>query len=406
MADEPIDMELFYSVLEYNNLKDDLNLYNVDADGYPKFFRDTPDMYFQKGGQWYRQTAGSGATQYVLEGNNPHVGPYDGGKEYIAQLENIIPNFSPFTLTSTTITTGTTQMFTNYNSGIFNKYSGDTYVDVQNDEGVDLTDVVTLNVNIIDDPCPMAEKTECGCDIPEDDEALIIDVIKGDLSLLQIREECVDLFSGYDYNETNGLWSFDYILYDQYGDVSDNIKQSPFVSQECCDTLVNGYSYYAEDYVIIPPKVKDGESTWELYNSGYVCCTSQGLIKDVVKGGCGCSISCQWILAGPSLSDMWPDNNSLYLKFIDPDGNPRLVNKADSCFCPRKYTSPVVITDPFTGEEGYACKLIDIGTEIMSANPTTNNIIYKIFEQRASEVINCKSEIPLLESFEDSKLGK
>jgi len=396
VADEPIDMDLFYSVLEYNQLKDDLNLYNVDSDGYPKFFRDTSDMYFQKGGQWYRQTAGSGATQYVLEGNNPHVGPYDGGKEYIAQLENIIPNFSAFTITSTTITTGTTQIFTNYNSGLFNQYTGDTYVDLQNDNGIDLTDIVSLNVSIIDDPCPMVEKTECGCDIPEDDEALLIDVIADDLSQLQLGEKCDDLFSNYSYNGKNGFWVFDYILYDQYGVESINVKKTPFVSQECCDTLVGGHSYYAEDYTSIPPKVEGEESTWELYNSGYFCCESLGITKDFRKEGCGCSISCQWILAGPSLADMWidtADNYAPYLKFIDPAGNERVVNKADSCFCPSNYSVPSIITDPFTGEEGYGCKMNDEALAVMVNTPVITNELYQIFLQRAYGQIDCKSDV-------------
>ena len=83
----------------------------MDSDGYPKFFRDTIDMYFQKGGKWYRETAGPTATQYVLEGNNPHVGPYDGGAAFINQFNNLIPNFQPVTVTSTTVTTNTVNLF-------------------------------------------------------------------------------------------------------------------------------------------------------------------------------------------------------------------------------------------------------------------------------------------------------
>jgi len=388
-------------VLENNNLEDDINLYNVYGDGYPKFFSDTPDMYFQKGGKWYRETAGTGATQYTLVGNNPHVGPYDGGKEYIAQLENIIPNFSAFTLTATTITTGTTQMFTNYNSGLFNQYSGDTYVGIQNDEGVDLTGVITLDSRVIEDPCPMAEKTECGCDIPEDDDALIIDVSKGDLSVLQEAEECVNLFSSYVYDDPSGIWSFDYILYDQYGDVSDDVKQTPFVSQECCNTVVGGFPYYAEDY----SNIGTSEIEWELYNSGFVCCKSPGISEDLGKAGCGCSISCQWLLAGSSIGNMYVDPNdlSVYLKFVDPAGNPRVVNESDSCFCPTNYTTVNVITDPFTGEDGYACRLNELGTERMVTNPSETNTLYQIFKQRATKVIDCKSETPLPIELETKK---
>jgi hypothetical protein len=171
VAKEAIDMDLFYLVLENNNLEPDLDLYNVDEDGYPKFFRNNSDMYFQKGGLWYRQTAGSGATQFILEGNNPHVGPYDGGKEYIAQLENIIPNFSAFTITSTTVTTDADKIFLNYNSGLFNDYVGDLYIDLVSLDGLSTVDA-NLTSTIIQDPCEIGEETDCGCVLPEDDKAL------------------------------------------------------------------------------------------------------------------------------------------------------------------------------------------------------------------------------------------
>ena len=43
-------------------------------------------MYYQKGGLWYRETAGANSNLDVLGGNNPHIGPYDGGYEYINQF--------------------------------------------------------------------------------------------------------------------------------------------------------------------------------------------------------------------------------------------------------------------------------------------------------------------------------
>ena len=53
-------------------------------------------MYFQKAGGWYRETFGSnGAPTTILEGNNPHMGPYDGGNEYLNYFSKCyIPNFS------------------------------------------------------------------------------------------------------------------------------------------------------------------------------------------------------------------------------------------------------------------------------------------------------------------------
>ena len=113
-AEGPIDVDLFKQILILNGLPTDLSVYPFDSDGYPTPLPDTPDMYFQNDGLWYRQTGGSASTIDILVGNNPHVGPYDGGYKYINQFNNLIPNFSAVTLTSQTITTGTTNIFTNF----------------------------------------------------------------------------------------------------------------------------------------------------------------------------------------------------------------------------------------------------------------------------------------------------
>lgn len=303
VAKEPIDMDLFYATLDNNGLDNNLSLYNVDSEGYPRFFRDTTDMYFQKGGQWYRETAGPNASQYILAGNNPHVGPYDGGKEYINQLENIIPSFTPFTLTSTTVTTGTTKLFTNYNFGLINQYTGDTYVSLQNDDGIDLAGKIDHTTDIIKDPFPQIELTDCGCDIPEDDECLIVDIDV--LDTISIDTCGIELYStNYNY-ETNiipspsigcygqinrldqptcwinkwnsGFWSTSNKKYDTLGDeITSEFTINKFISPECCESskgyfweylsnvgdriYKNGTSYYHDDYEFT------GESTPESEN--------------------------------------------------------------------------------------------------------------------------------------------
>ena len=294
VAKEPIDMKLFYATLENNNLDDDLSLYSIDSDGFPKFLRDTTLMYFQKGGQWYRETAGPNANQYILAGNNPHVGPYDGGKEYINQLENIIPSFTAFTLTSTTVTTGTTELFTNYNSGLINQYTGTTYVTLQNDDGIDLTGKIDSTTSIIKDPFPQIELTDCGCDIPEDDECLMVDI---DLTNVNDLDTCgIELFeTKYSYitplsstpgcygqinrlNESNcwinkwnsGFWSTSKKMYNIGGSpIATKYTINKFISPECCENeekaifseslgsgsgaraYKKGVSYYHEDYELI-----------------------------------------------------------------------------------------------------------------------------------------------------------
>jgi len=131
VTDGIVDVDTFKLLLEKQNLDTDIDLYNVDSEGYPKSFANTPEMYFQKGGSWYRETGGSGATRHILDGNNPHVGPYDGGKAWRGQFETLIPNFTATTITEETITTGTTNIFTNYNSEFFNDLIDETiYVDL------------------------------------------------------------------------------------------------------------------------------------------------------------------------------------------------------------------------------------------------------------------------------------
>ena len=78
------------------------------------------DMYFQKAGGWYRETYG-GDSVTVLRGNNPHVGPYDGGSEYLQYFSRCyIPNFNSEPTITVTANTATQNYFTNYNYGIFN----------------------------------------------------------------------------------------------------------------------------------------------------------------------------------------------------------------------------------------------------------------------------------------------
>ena len=391
VAKNPIDMDLFYSVLENNGLEKDLNLYNVDEDGYPKFFRDNTNMYFQKGGQWYRETAGPGASQFTLIGNNPHVGPYDSGKEYINQLVNIIPDFTAFTLTSTTITTGTTQLFTNYKSGIFNQYTGNTYITLQNDDGVDLTGKVSATSSIIKDPCPQIEQTDCGCDIPEDDEALRVYIKREDTTGLVAADQC-------NVNAT-GTWNFvedryftwELKQYDQNGNLSTTTKTTKFISQTCCKTWFNGVPYYYEEFI------NNGtvdSINWEFYNCGYLCANRQntGISYDIVDG-VGCKLSCQWILAGSTLGDMELIGSDRYLRFIDPNGDNRIVNEADSCFCPEEYTVKEIITDPYTNKMGYGCKITTVGESTFNNDPTEDNYLYQLYKQRATGVIKCKDTI-------------
>ena len=402
---EPINMDLFYKILDNNNLNSDLEFYNVDSEGYPKFFRDTPTMYFQKGGGWYRETAGSAATQYTLVGNNPHIGPYDSGKEYIAQLENIIPSFSAFTITSTTITSGTTNLFTNYNNGLMNNYVGETYVEAQSTDGADLDGVVLLETTINDDDCPEPELTDCGCDIPDDDDALTIDVTINNQEVVS-SINCDDIeVSERPINPETNSFNFTYELVNMDGSIRPT--ETTYVNPECCTSKAQGFPYlytrYSEEkrqlsYNDAEQNLKymlDTDITFTEQNEGYICCISPGITRDIGQKGCGCTLSCNWELTGHKLSEMYSYNENIYLQFYDEEGNKRVVNEADSCFCPRiGLTTPEVITDPYTNKKGYACKLEKLGKHIFNEyeeQPGLNSI-YMTFKSRKWGVdVNNKS---------------
>ena len=175
-ADKPIDVALFQEVLELNGLDTDITNYPIDSDGYPNPLADTQNMYFQNYGLWYRQTGGSGSTIDILTGNNPHVGPYDGGYKYINQFTNLIPNFSAVTITSQTITTTYDNLYTNYALGKFDDWvttaTTINTVDVLNDDGVDISKCIVFEQYVDIDPNKTLVYNNCGCEVTSSDNIL------------------------------------------------------------------------------------------------------------------------------------------------------------------------------------------------------------------------------------------
>lgn len=338
LAKGPIDVEQFTLLLELYGLDTNLSLYPVDSDGYPRVPLNNENMYFQKGGLWYRQTAGPNASIDILTGNNPHIGPYDGGAAFINQFNNIIPNFTGATLTSTTVTTESTQLFTNYDNGLINEYEGDYYVDVVSaDNNASLEDCVVVTIDKVPDPFPTAsEITECGCPVEGDDYALLINV--GCDFVEPSVTTCEDKVAG--VKETDyGMYIFFYNTYDPFGNIVGNYP-SRYNSKECC-SAIGGTPLYYENW------------NFELVNAGYICCT---------RGKCGCYATCKWFLATVQVNEM---------PIISPYTEPFLVfEKSDrthtsivptGCSCIADLTTPVEITDPYTGEVGIGCKLTKDG---------------------------------------------
>jgi len=117
------------------------------------------EMYFQKGGGWYRETYGSNVVS-VLNGNNPHIGKYDGGNEYLKYFSRCyIPNFNDVPSVTITADTLVQNYFLNYNYGIFNGidnnseiYTTQLTLNPQTNGYQPINDCLNINYSIIETP--------------------------------------------------------------------------------------------------------------------------------------------------------------------------------------------------------------------------------------------------------------
>jgi len=124
-------------------------------------------MYFQKAGGWYKETFGPNAGVTNLNGNNPHVGPYDGGNEYLNYFSKCyVPGFSAQTEFSVSESVNKINAFINYNYGIFNGIGEDTTIFTQevtyniNDMTyTNIDDCLEVNYSIIETPIQNDGKT-------------------------------------------------------------------------------------------------------------------------------------------------------------------------------------------------------------------------------------------------------
>jgi hypothetical protein len=392
LAKDRIDVDLFKLLLEANDLPTEIDLYPIDSDGYPRVPNNTPDMYFQKGGLWYRQTAGTGATIDTLVGNNPHVGPYDGGAAFINQFNNLIPNFSATTLTSTTVTSDSTQLFTNYENGTINSYEGDYFIDILSTQNADLEDCVVVTTEKVPDPYPTAsEITECGCEVEEEDFALMINVGCDFAEGQALKVSCDDKLVSVK-QRTDGAYLFFYKKYDEFGNEVSGNWSSPYNSRECC-RAIGGTPVYDEEWSTTDPT--------HLINAGYICCTT---------AQCGCSVTCDWTLATTTLSEMPLIDGTPYLLFEKPNGQTTTITPT-GCSCIAGYTTAVQITDPNTGESGIGCMLNKSGVGDLIGesnvfyytwiNPKTNEPEVRIFKplfNDQGDIINYPTE-PIYSSF-------
>jgi hypothetical protein len=380
LAENKIDLDEFRTALQLNQLDDDVSLYPISLSGYPRPKLNTSSNYFQNNGLWYRETGGDNSTVDINTGNNPHIGPYDGGYSYINQFRELIPNFSSVTISSETVTTSSTNIFTNYNRGTMTSYNGGVYVDVTTDDGVDFSNCYVVTPSVILDPKHRQDQTNCGCLTDENLKSLSICLDKqnqiGNGGGNPQPANCSDIASMSE-DVTTGIITFNYYQYNIDGSLytingQPVLYSSEFVPVECCNFTQSTPYFYNKTQ--INPNTQEKE----LVNSGYICCR--------VGNTCGCLTTCGWVLDSGRYTYV---NGMAYLNFRTEDEINRLTS-TDGCNCIADYTIPVQINDPLTGEFGYACQLTQTGlTDIMQPQSVINDT----YNARANGTISCTSVV-------------
>jgi hypothetical protein len=365
LAENKIDVDLFQNVLFLSNADPNISHYPIDSNGYPNPLPNTSDLYFQSSGKWYRETGGVSADIDITTGNNPHVGPYDGGFKYINQFRNLIPNFTAVTITSETITTNSQVLFSNYNLGTVTGYNGPTYVGITTPEGVDFSNCYVVSATTIQDPKHRQDESSCGCASPEILESLSICIEKNSTpydcnsdieSREVVRPDGYFLFNKYQYNPDGSI----------YADSNGNpiLYTTMFIDPTCCNMELSEPYYYNE--------FNQTNNGPELVNSGYICCQS--------INQCGCRVTCRWTLSNTQTVTI---NGNQYLSFIDELGNNRVVSQ-DGKNCFTTYTTSVNnITDPYTNQVGFGCQ-VNSGTNL--------NAVKQAYLDRLNGILDCCSE--------------
>lgn len=373
-AEQPIDIDLFRQVLVLNGLDDtDLSIYPIDSEGYPAPLADSNDMYFQNYGLWYRETGGSGSTIDILTGNNPHLGPYDGGYKYINQFTSLIPNYSAVTVSSETKTTEVNNLFINYNVGQITDYSGKTYVNATYSGGTSIDDCIVVDSTIIADPIPHSTTNDCGCSPASADDSLSVclklkkpyaSVVCDKIASPCILSENGNLLFVYNTYNVDGN-----VIYDNLSNKITNTSQ--YGTKECCTANLGVPTIYSEvtnDVVL---------------NTGYVCCKTQK---------CGCWVACKWLpVFDPILLPIPPAGVTIvqdkYLEFIKDDGSIG-VTTPDGSNCLSSYTIATPnINDPYTGEIGFGCKLTTVGVNDLKLG--SSSIIYNHYLSKKNGTVSC-----------------
>lgn len=285
------------NVNEINNLLENISGNTISLDdlpltieGYPKISPNNDEMYFQKSGGWYRETSGVNSNLDIYTGNNPHIGQYDGGQEYLQQFKNIIPNFKPTTIIEETETQKTYNLFVNNDFGEFDTVPDSGNIEILNNDWLNISDYVIYSNNTQIKEPKVDKYDECGCLITKTDGMLVID-----LSVKPIINECK--YNGFSFGE-DGIIQFNY-----NGDISDS------VSQECCKKLgftpeLGPNKYYICRWKEIKDScdnytpLKSDDLVWYFLNTNnevvttvpYAECCPTNSVPKLVDGGYQCAV--------------------------------------------------------------------------------------------------------------------
>jgi len=188
IADKPVDIHKLKKLLYLYTGSSNISFLPFDDDGYPLPLKDgeyallgfnttitsatttgntgttltttyspiIDQLWFQKGGGWYRETGGLNPPIDINTGNNPHMGPYDGGALYLQQFTNCpIPGFSESVGIVISGVTLHENHFINYNHGFVNGIASDsdlyiTLVSGTNNQIID--ECFDIELNIINAP--------------------------------------------------------------------------------------------------------------------------------------------------------------------------------------------------------------------------------------------------------------
>ena len=384
LSENKIDLDLFYEILLENNLNTDLSVYPINDNGYPKPLPDRPDLYFQSDGLWYRETGGDNSNIDITSGNNPHVGPYDGGGKYIEQFRSLIPNFSATTLSSETITNDVKNIFSNYSLGSMNFFNGPLYVDVLNENNTDIGNCYVVNNYLIDDPKKRKAETDCGCKIPDVLNSLSVCISSTTTPTLSVFD-CDSNIKKSETKLVNDLYVFSQKLEKPDGTpfTINGIEQyynSPFIASGCCNTNFVGANgaelLYFDEFTDVFKVMTGGK------DKGFICCKT--------NNRCDCYLTCKWGLYNPLdlTASIYIKDNKYYLTFLDESENQRLVSNK-GCNCLETYTKPTWIMDPYTKKFGYACELTEEGLIEFNEPAGTITPIQQHYMLKYFEAIPC-----------------